>query len=87
MGDKDWQMPIHNKCGLPAELCTCPDAEVKFVKKDKTIDIWLKLAYIIIMFATIFLIVMFQTYTIEDKIFNSDTYEYNGKTYRIIEEK
>lgn len=24
-------MPIHDKCGLPVELCTCPDALVKFI--------------------------------------------------------
>jgi hypothetical protein len=23
-------IPYHTPCGLPAELCTCPDAEVKF---------------------------------------------------------
>lgn len=24
------EMPIHNACGLPAELCVCPDAPVKY---------------------------------------------------------
>ena len=30
---------IHNKCGLPVELCTCPDADVKY---DWEKDIFIK---------------------------------------------
>ena len=28
--DGDYVMPFHNKCGLPVELCTCPDARVVY---------------------------------------------------------
>lgn len=24
-------IPIHDECGLPVELCECPDARVKFI--------------------------------------------------------
>ena len=24
------KIPIHNKCGLPVELCKCPDARIVF---------------------------------------------------------
>jgi hypothetical protein len=30
MENEDWIIPIHDACGLPAELCVCPDAPVKF---------------------------------------------------------
>ena len=87
MGNRDWEMPIHNKCGLPAELCTCPDAEVEFVKRDKVCALWIKIAYMFFAFVTVVFIVITQMNTIEDKIFSGDTYEYNGKTYRIVEER
>jgi hypothetical protein len=35
----DEQLIIHDKCGLPVELCECPDAEVKYdYETDKFID-------------------------------------------------
>lgn len=27
----DDRMPVHNGCGLPVELCVCPDARIKFI--------------------------------------------------------
>ena len=28
--EKGGGIPIHNKCGLPVELCQCPDARIVF---------------------------------------------------------
>jgi len=33
--EEKWTQIIHNDCGLPIELCTCPDAPVKVVKEEK----------------------------------------------------
>ncbi len=30
--DETWVQIIHDHCGLPVELCECPDAEVRVVK-------------------------------------------------------
>ncbi len=29
--DAEWAQIIHNPCGLPVELCECPNAEIKYV--------------------------------------------------------
>ncbi len=29
MEDEEWDQIIHNDCGLPIELCKCPDAPIK----------------------------------------------------------
>lgn len=29
--DADWAQIIHTPCGLPIELCECPDAELKHI--------------------------------------------------------